>query len=333
MSCPKITGISGVVGFRTLVKALRAGYRVRGTVRREGWIDQIKKAASIQPYLDNLEIIIVSDITKDGAFDKALNGVDYVLHIASPLPTSTNDYERDIIKPAIGGTMSILKSANKVSTVKRVVVTSSSVVIFPPKIDPNRVYSESNINPPPQGPYAHPFQAYTASKILAHHATDAWYADASPSFSLVRILPTFVVGKHELATSKSAFLTGSNAIVFSPLVGEKTNDAVPGATVHLDDVANAHVQSLGLHIDGNQNFLLSSDTPAGIVFNDAIEIAKKNFPEAVKSGVLPLGGNRPTERINLDVSKAEKAFGWQHKPFEEQVKSIVGQWIELSTAA
>jgi nucleoside-diphosphate-sugar epimerase len=193
--------------------------------------------------------------------------------------------------------------------------------------------TESDINPLPQGPYANPFQAYTASKIFAHHATDSWYADASPSFSLIRILPSFVVGKNELVTSKSAFLSGSNAVVFSPLVGDKISDPTPGATVHLDDVANAHVQSLNLRIDGNQNFLLSSDAPAGIVFDDIIEIAKQNFPEAVKSSVLPLGGSRPTARINLDVSKAEKAFGWRHKPFEEQFKPIIEQWIELSASA
>ena len=69
------------------------------------------------------------------------------------------------------------------------------------------------------------------------------------------------------------------------------------------------------------------------MFDDAIEVAKKYFPEAVSSGVLPLGGNRPTLKINLDTSKAEKAFGWTHKPFEEQVKAIVEHWIELNAAA
>jgi len=36
--------------------------------------------------LKNLEFAIVEDIVKGGAYDKALQNVVYVLHIASPLP-------------------------------------------------------------------------------------------------------------------------------------------------------------------------------------------------------------------------------------------------------
>jgi nucleoside-diphosphate-sugar epimerase len=68
------------------VEALQSGYVVRGAVRSEGKIDAIKKAPSIQPFLDRLQFVIVSDILQEGAFDKALEGVDYVLHLASPLP-------------------------------------------------------------------------------------------------------------------------------------------------------------------------------------------------------------------------------------------------------
>jgi nucleoside-diphosphate-sugar epimerase len=81
----KITGVTGLVGFKALLTALEAGYRVRGSIRREEQAEQIKAIKSVKPYADKLDFVVVSDITADGAFDKALEGVTYVLHIASPL--------------------------------------------------------------------------------------------------------------------------------------------------------------------------------------------------------------------------------------------------------
>jgi hypothetical protein len=55
-------------------------------VRRSEAAQEVVKAKLIQPYRDQLEIVIVNDILEDGAFDEAATGMDYVLHIASPIP-------------------------------------------------------------------------------------------------------------------------------------------------------------------------------------------------------------------------------------------------------
>jgi uncharacterized protein YbjT (DUF2867 family) len=68
-----------------LISALEAGYKVRAVVRRPAAAEKIKIAESTQPYLDNLEIVFVQDLLEEGAFDEALVGIDYVLHIASPV--------------------------------------------------------------------------------------------------------------------------------------------------------------------------------------------------------------------------------------------------------
>jgi nucleoside-diphosphate-sugar epimerase len=73
------------VGFRVLATALAAGYRVRATVRKQDQIDTIKATKSIKPHVSNLEIVVVPDILKDGAFDAALKDVTYIIHVASPL--------------------------------------------------------------------------------------------------------------------------------------------------------------------------------------------------------------------------------------------------------
>lgn len=85
----QVTGVSGFLGFRILAFALEAGYRVRGVVRRQAQIDTIKAAPSAQPYLDNLEFVVIPDLLKEGAFDEALEGVTYILHCASPIPRAS----------------------------------------------------------------------------------------------------------------------------------------------------------------------------------------------------------------------------------------------------
>ncbi len=121
-----------MVGFRVLTLALQAGYRVRAAVRNQEGIEKIKSLAPIAPYLDQLEFIIVPDITAPGAYDESVKDVEFVIHVASPLamPTFT-DYEREIITPARLGTLTMLEAAYKTPTVKKVVITTSVAAIIP----------------------------------------------------------------------------------------------------------------------------------------------------------------------------------------------------------
>lgn len=81
----QVTGANGHFGFRVVVSALQAGYKIRAVVCRQEAADQIKAAASIQPYLSNLEIVLVQDLLKEAAFDEAVIGMDFVIHVASPI--------------------------------------------------------------------------------------------------------------------------------------------------------------------------------------------------------------------------------------------------------
>ena len=82
----KITGATGFIGFAVLSNLLKAGYRVRISVRRDAQIEVIKQRPSIKLFADQLTFVVVPDITVDGAFDAALQGVVYIQHIASPIP-------------------------------------------------------------------------------------------------------------------------------------------------------------------------------------------------------------------------------------------------------
>lgn len=64
---------------------------MRCIVRREDAITTIKSGSSVHPYLNQVEYAIVPDNAAEGAYDGALQDVDYVIHIAGawPLPVSS----------------------------------------------------------------------------------------------------------------------------------------------------------------------------------------------------------------------------------------------------
>ena len=303
----------------------------------------------MQPYVKNLEAILVPDITVDDAFFMALEGVTYVIHTASPLPGQSGDFETNTIQPAIHGTTSILKSALKVPTIKRVVITSSTGAIagnsetevydgelpcpsFPAITTTN--ITDSTILPRPHGPYANSLVAYGASKVLALHATKDFIAENHPKYSVVNLMPAYVIGRNEMATSPANLTapSASNGFLLSNILGNNIPFPMMGRTVHIEDVASVHVQALTSEevAQGGEDFVLTSGNEKGNVWDDSLEIVNRRYPEAVESGLLPMGGHTPTGQCKIDGTKAERVFGFVYKGFEDQVVDLVGQYIELA---
>lgn len=60
---------------------------------------------------------------------QAMEGSTYIVHTASPFPIENPKDENVLIKPAVEGTLAVMKAA-RLNKVKRVVVTSSVASIF-----------------------------------------------------------------------------------------------------------------------------------------------------------------------------------------------------------
>ena len=330
-----LTGASGHMGFRALVEALSAGYSVRAAVRSQNKADLILAAPSIKALSpgSKLQFVIVPDILADGAYDEAVKGVMYIVHCASPIAVPTDDYERDIIEPAIEGTVGILNSAAKAPSVKRVVITSSCLAVIPWEDfiakESEHVFGPDETIPDISGPYGHHFEAYAASKVNALNATTRWVRAQKPHFDLINMLPSFFIGKNELVTEANGILNGTNGAAFGQILGKKMDSPNPGTTIHVNDVAKIHILSLNPKVKGNQNFIASSGGVEGRAWGDAIEIVKENFPAAVKDGRLPADGFQPTKKLRIDSSKTEKELGIKFQPYETQVKSVTEHYLEL----
>jgi nucleoside-diphosphate-sugar epimerase len=332
-----LTGATGHVGFRTLIHALSAGYAVRAAVRSQAKASALLSHPHIQ-FLNpgsRLSFVIVPDLAAPSAYDKAAQDVNYIIHIASPLMAGRevppSQYEAYFVQPAVHGTIGLLEAAKKSRAVRRVVITSSIVALTPPVQLSGLERSERPISPtdrPPfvPGPYKTELAAYAASKIAALQEAEAWIRTKNPDFDVVHLHPSFVLGRNDLAMNTRETLKGTNAIILGIVLGRKMGSNA-GASVHSEDVAMAHVRALSSDIPGNASYILSQQARWG----DVKDIVQREFPDAVQKRILPNSGSAETHEVAFNTSLTEETFGFSHLGFEDQVKSVVGHYLELQT--
>ena len=106
-------------------------FKVRGTVRslnNPKKIEPLKRAFG--EYFDQLELV-EADLLDEKSMIQAMEGSTYIVHTASPFPIENPKNEDVLIKPAVEGTLAVMKAA-QINKVKRVVVTSSVAAIYKP---------------------------------------------------------------------------------------------------------------------------------------------------------------------------------------------------------
>ncbi|USW48834.1 Putative NAD(P)-binding domain superfamily [Septoria linicola] len=211
------------------------------SVRKEAQVGPLRRA--LNTFSDRLEFVVIPDITKPGAFDAALEGADYVIHVASPLPKPNED----LLTPAVKGTTGLLGSALRVSSIKKVVVTAGHCK----REAALRRFDNSLLTQPWR-------TVPKASKIASYLATLDFVETKKPQFSVVTLRPVYIFGRNLLQTSADE-LTGTNG------------------GVHVDDVAEAHIRALTLPDAQVSSFPLAGKDGR---WEEVLEFANKKFPRA-----------------------------------------------------
>lgn len=163
-----ITGITGFLSAHVLdaVLASPENFRVRGTVRSMAKKDAL--LARLGSNASRVELVQVNATEKDD-LTEALKGVTYVAHVASPYQLQVEDVEKDLLTPAVEGTLNVLRYSLQEPSVKKIAITSSFAAVTDfNKGGPNRpgyVYTKEDWNPfnreDAKGPVA-----YSVSKKL-----------------------------------------------------------------------------------------------------------------------------------------------------------------------
>ncbi|KAE8333976.1 hypothetical protein BDV39DRAFT_212000 [Aspergillus sergii] len=321
MALTLITGATGFIGSQVALRVLQAGYRARLAIRREEQADKLRRIFA--DYEKQLEFVIVPDITVSGCFDEALQGVEYVLHLASPLPKPGSG---DLVTPARRGTVAILESAAKVPSIKKVVVTGSvlSLVSLGELKDGLVVREDNEINYtlPADSTISTlpPMAQYHASKLAAHKATLDFHSTNSPAFDIITLHPVFVYGR-SLVQETADQLSGSCGTLFQSLFSE-TPSFPQFNGVHVDDVADAHVKVLDDGVKGFRSYLLAAEVRS---WGDVRRFLEGRYPGVgfgLKSGGDEVG-------YSVDAGRAERELGIVFRGLESMVGDVVDQQFEL----
>lgn len=271
-----ITGVTGYIGAHVTLEFLKDDkYQVRGSVRNpasEKSQATLKEAFGDELYA-KLELVPL-ELTKPEQFAAAVKGVTYVVHVASPFPTTNPEDENLVIKPALEGTLNMLKAcAGAESSVKRVCVTSSNYATllmdledranYPKEIDES-CWSDETL------PYLDPYQK---SKIISEKAAWKYWGELPQDtrYDMTTVLPGYVMGP-PLASGMSGnsisfclnVLNGGAAML--PRIG------FPACDVR--DVAVAHKKAIDVDEAQGKRFCLCSETQTLLMLaqkvNDAV---------------------------------------------------------------
>jgi len=189
MSTVLVTGGSGFIGGHAILQLLAAGHRVRATLRsvdRAPEVLALLKQGTSGP--GAALSFFAADLGSDDGWPPAVEGCDYVLHVASPFPAGVPKHPDDIIVPAREGTLRVLRAA-RAAGVRRVVLTSSFAAIGYGQNPQPAVYDESNWTNTNA-----PLSAYVRSKTLAERAAWDFIAREGGALELAVVNPAAVFG-------------------------------------------------------------------------------------------------------------------------------------------
>lgn len=334
---PKIvllTGASGYIAKHVALQLLQAGYHVRGTVRDMGRADDIR--AALTPHISDIDTRLTFaqvDLTRDDGWSAALEGVDVLVHTASPFPINQPDNPDDLIRPAVDGTLRALRAA-QAAGVARVVLTSSTAAISGSALPRGDVAFDETNWTDPEDPR---ISAYTKSKTLAELAAWDFVTRDAPDMKLTVINPGFVVG----APLDARF--GSSVGVIARMLRRK-DPMLPNfgfAAVDVQDVAELHVavidrpETYGQRIMAVDRFIWFTDMAQAIkaayparrivtrVAPDFIVRLLARFDPAIRTIVPSLG-----RQDRYDNARAMATLGRGMRQVNKSVVATAGYLID-----
>ena len=95
-----VTGATGFIAGHCIEELLSHGYKVRGTVRDQATANVAHLNAIAQNTGGELELTEAT-LDHDKGWAQAVNGCDYVWHLASPVPARLPRDEDELIRPAV----------------------------------------------------------------------------------------------------------------------------------------------------------------------------------------------------------------------------------------
>ncbi|KAL3732672.1 hypothetical protein ACJRO7_029339 [Eucalyptus globulus] len=228
-----VTGGAGYIASWVVKLLLQRGYTVKATMRDPNDPKKTEHLLALEGAKERLQLF-KADLLEEGSFDSVINGCIGVFHTASPVLLSVADPQAELIDPALKGTLNVLRSCAKVSSIKRVVVTSSiaTVSYIAKPLTSGDLVDETWFSDPDFCEKSKLW--YVLSKILAEKA--AWESAKENEIDLVTINPGIVIGPLLQPT-----VNLSVEVILNFVNGAQTFPSECYCFADVRDVANAHV--------------------------------------------------------------------------------------------
>jgi nucleoside-diphosphate-sugar epimerase len=333
-----VTGGTGFVGAHCLIQLLARGHEARTTVRnlaRESDVRAMLRQGGAGEVGERLTLFR-ADLNADAGWAEAVAGCDYVLHVASPFPSTVPKDENELIAPARDGALRVLRAARNAG-VRRVVLTSSFAAIGYGAKDRTTAFTEAdwtNLEDPS-------VQPYQKSKTIAERAAWDFIAREGGGLEFATVNPVGVFGP----------VLGPDYSTSIVLVKRLLDGSLPGCPdiwfggVDVRDVADLHLKAMADPAARGERFLatagdfVSVRQIAQILKDGAGTAARKVSTRRLPSwlmrliglfdpqvrGVLPELG----EHKNASSEKARRLLGWAPRSPADSILATARSLLEL----
>ncbi len=334
-----VTGGTGFVAAHCLVQLLAAGHETRATVRdlkRESDVRAMLRQGGAGDVGERLTLFR-ADLNADAGWAEAAAGCDYVLHVASPFPSTVPKDENELIAPARDGALRVLKAARGAG-VKRVVMTSSFAAIgYGAPKDRTAAFTEedwTNLNDPT-------VQPYPKSKTIAERAAWDFIAREGGTLELAVVNPVLVLGP----------VLGPDTSPSILFISRLLDGSLPGCpdlsfgVVDVRDVADLHLRAMIAPAARGERFLATAGDFVSVreiagMLKDGLGAAARKVPtralpswlmrvvglfDSQVKGILPELGKRK----NALNEKARRLLGWTPRSPREAVLATARSLSEL----
>lgn len=320
-----VTGGTGYVAGWCIVRLLEQGYDVRTTVRSLSKEGALRAAIATQVEPGDRLHLHAADLLSDDGWAAALEGCDYVLHVASPLSSEDPSDPESLIAPARDGALRVLRLA-AVAGVQRVVMTSSCAAASTRLNAPDSLTDETlwtDLSDPR-------LNAYRRSKVLSERAAWDFMTTYDGPMTLTTVLPAAIFGPVlSLATLGSV-----------QVIGRMLEGRMPGLpkvaleVVDVRDLADLHLAAMTAPEAEGERFIASGEalwmtemaaTLRTSLGEQASKVPTRRLPDVVtrfaalfdrelKMVTLSLGRRRLHS-----ADKARRLLGWSTRDARETV--------------
>ncbi|KAF2172611.1 hypothetical protein M409DRAFT_62378 [Zasmidium cellare ATCC 36951] len=318
-----VTGGNGFIAAHIIELLVERGDDVLVTVRSPQQGDKVVEKHQGKA----VQYAVVEDITAEGAMDEVFStnkDIDYVLHTASPFTFVFQDAEKDMLKPAVQGTLETLRSVKAHgSKVKRVVVLSSVVSLMNPGSD-SQSSSDIYWQQGETDQTGRCRTSLTTPQTLAEKAAWDFVKDEKPAFDLVSLNPPLVFGPVAHHLSSLEKLNTSNQRVLALMQGKFRDAPLPPTGIYtwvdVRDIALAHIKALEVEAAGGERFAVIGGEFSHKIMADTIGATHPELQDKLPvDAVDDLGSNA----FHYHGSKAADILGIKYHSFQDCVDDTV----------